>query len=69
MAAGQGATPFAFVTRDGERLMHETLSIYLRHIRRIGLNAEFNGALCRGLLATRYPGTAPAAVADFIGAD
>jgi metal-sulfur cluster biosynthetic enzyme len=49
----------AFVTRDGERIMPETLTIYLRNIRRVGLNAEFNGALCRGLLAARY-GDAPA---------
>lgn len=68
MTVGEGVSPFAFVTRDGERLMPETLGIYLRHIRRIGLNAEFNGALCRGLLASRYPGTTPAATPDFIGA-
>jgi metal-sulfur cluster biosynthetic enzyme len=49
----------AFVTRDGEEIMHETLNVYLRNIRRVGLNAEFNGALCRGLLAARY-GEAPA---------
>jgi metal-sulfur cluster biosynthetic enzyme len=48
----------AFVTRDGEKIMHETLTVYLRNIRRVGLNAEFNGALCRGLLAARY-GDAP----------
>jgi metal-sulfur cluster biosynthetic enzyme len=65
---GEGAR-FAFVTREGERLMPETLGIYLRHIRRIGLNAEFNGALCRGLLASRYPGTAPAAAPAFMEAD
>jgi len=48
----------AFVTRNGEKIMDETLNIYLRNIRRVGLNAEFNGALCRGLLAARY-GDAP----------
>jgi len=47
----------AFVTRDGEKIMDETLNIYLRNIRRVGLNAEFNGALCRGLLAARYGDT------------
>ena len=49
-----GGGTLAFVTRDSEPLMAETLSVYLRHLRRVGLNAEFNGALCRGLLAARY---------------
>jgi len=53
----------AFVTRDGEKIMDETLNIYLRNIRRVGLNAEFNGALCRGLLAARY-GDAPAVLPE-----
>jgi metal-sulfur cluster biosynthetic enzyme len=53
----------AFVTRDGEKIMHETLNVYLRNIRRVGLNAEFNGALCRGLLAARY-GDAPAVLPE-----
>jgi metal-sulfur cluster biosynthetic enzyme len=53
----------AFVTRDGEKITDETLNIYLRNIRRVGLNAEFNGALCRGLLAARY-GDAPAVLPE-----
>jgi metal-sulfur cluster biosynthetic enzyme len=53
----------AFVTRDGEKIMHETLTVYLRNIRRVGLNAEFNGALCRGLLAARY-GDAPSVLPE-----
>lgn len=66
-----GGEDLAFVTSAGERIMHETLSVYLRHIRRVGLNAEFNGALCRGLLAARYgeaPSTMPEepGLADFI---
>jgi metal-sulfur cluster biosynthetic enzyme len=56
-----GGPDLAFVTRDGEKIMPETLNIYLRNIRRVGLNAEFNGALCRGLLAVRY-GEPPAAL-------
>lgn len=67
LAGGDGR---AFVTSAGERIMHETLNIYLRHIRRVGLNAEFNGALCRGLLAARYgevlPLPAEPCLADFI---
>ena len=62
--------PRAFVTRAGEPIMPETLHVYLRHIRRVGLNAEFNGALCRGLLAARYatPPTLPPepGLADFV---
>jgi metal-sulfur cluster biosynthetic enzyme len=54
-----GNLPLAFVTRDGAPILPETLTAYLRNVRRVGLNAEFNGALCRGLLAARY-GEAPA---------
>jgi metal-sulfur cluster biosynthetic enzyme len=55
-----GNHPRAFVTRDGARIPPETLTTYLRNIRRVGLNAEFNGALCRGLLAARYGEMSPA---------
>jgi metal-sulfur cluster biosynthetic enzyme len=54
-----GGMPAAFVDRDGAAIGQETFGIYLRNLRRVGLNAEFNGALCRGLLAARY-GDAPA---------
>ncbi len=57
-----GGPPLAFVNRDGAPLSADTLGLYLRNIRRVGLNAEFNGALCRGLLAARY-GAAPAGAA------
>jgi len=53
-----GGLAAAFVTRDGTEIVPETLTAYLRNVRRVGLNAEFNGALCRGLLAVRY-GEAP----------
>jgi metal-sulfur cluster biosynthetic enzyme len=56
-----GNLPLAFVNRDGAPILPETLTQYLRNVRRVGLNAEFNGALCRGLLAARY-GEAPAAL-------
>jgi metal-sulfur cluster biosynthetic enzyme len=52
-----GDIPLAFVSRDGVPIAADSLSVYLRNIRRIGLNAEFNGALCRGLLAARYGDT------------
>jgi metal-sulfur cluster biosynthetic enzyme len=44
----------AFLTAEGEKLSKETLSRYLSSIRRVGVNAEFNGALCRGLLEARF---------------
>ena len=53
-----GGGELAFVTSQDEPIMAETLGVYLRHIHRIGLNAEFNAALCSGLLAARY-GAAP----------
>jgi metal-sulfur cluster biosynthetic enzyme len=44
----------AFITEEGARLNSENLSSYLRVLRRVGVNAEFNGALCRGLLSARF---------------
>jgi metal-sulfur cluster biosynthetic enzyme len=44
----------AFVDTNGAALDMDGLSAYRRGLRRVGVNAEFNGALCRGLLAARY---------------
>jgi metal-sulfur cluster biosynthetic enzyme len=44
----------AFIDSKGALLDADGLGAYLRALRRVGVNAEFNGALCRGLLATRY---------------
>jgi metal-sulfur cluster biosynthetic enzyme len=44
----------AFVDAAGARLKADGLSTYLSGLRRIGVNAEFNGALCRGLLSVRF---------------
>ncbi len=51
-----GTTPAspAFVATDGQCLETATLNTYLAGLRRIRANAEFNGALCRGLLAVRF---------------
>ena len=48
-----GSAMLAFVDVDGLPLAAENLSMHLRDLRRVGVNAEFNGALCRGLLAVR----------------
>ncbi|WP_233801492.1 iron-sulfur cluster assembly protein [Paraburkholderia sp. HP33-1] len=44
----------AFIDTQGAPLNPDGLGAYLRALRRVGVNAEFNGALCRGLLAARY---------------
>jgi metal-sulfur cluster biosynthetic enzyme len=44
----------AFITSEGSPLKSETYAAYVSGLRRIGVNAEFNGALCRGLLAVRF---------------
>ncbi len=44
----------AFVDADGTPLDAETLPAYLQALGRITINSEFNGALCRGLLAQRF---------------
>ena len=54
----------AFVNAEGGALNPDELAAYLRALRRVDVNAEFNGALCRGLLAARYGevSTPPSAV-------
>jgi metal-sulfur cluster biosynthetic enzyme len=44
----------AFVDADGVRLEADGFAAYVSRLRRVGVNAEFNGALCRGLLAVRF---------------
>jgi metal-sulfur cluster biosynthetic enzyme len=48
-----GGGALAFVDTEGRPIAAEALSGHLRDLRRVGVNAEFNGALCRGLLAVR----------------
>ena len=47
-------TSRAFVDVDGDPLQAEALSTYVRMLRRVDVNAEFNSALCRGLLHARF---------------
>src|SRR6266436_2086003 len=49
----------AFLSAEGRRLPAEGLEAYVRGLRRVGVNAEFNGALCRGLLSARFDMTTP----------
>jgi metal-sulfur cluster biosynthetic enzyme len=51
--AMQPAAP-AFVSSEGSKLNAEALAKYRSGLRRIGVSAEFNGELCRGLLAVRF---------------
>jgi metal-sulfur cluster biosynthetic enzyme len=44
----------AFIDSAGARLKAGSLSAYVSGLRRVGVNAEFNGALCRGLLSVRF---------------
>jgi metal-sulfur cluster biosynthetic enzyme len=44
----------AFVDAKGARLKTDVFTAYVSGLRRVGVNAEFNGALCRGLLAVRF---------------
>jgi metal-sulfur cluster biosynthetic enzyme len=44
----------AFITSEGAVLNSESYATYVSGLRRVGVNAEFNGALCRGLLAVRF---------------
>jgi metal-sulfur cluster biosynthetic enzyme len=49
----------AFVDADGDPLQTETLPTYVRALRRVDVNAEFNSALCRGLLHARFDTETP----------
>lgn len=44
----------AFVTPDGDRLTATAFEKHMQELRGVRINMEFNGAICRGLLSTRY---------------
>ena len=44
----------AFVTAEDVAITSEAYSKYVSGLRSVGLNAEFNSMICRGLLAGRY---------------
>ena len=57
--------PLAFVDAQGEPIGAESLAGYLQALGRVTINAEFNGALCRGLLAARFNEDGEPSLADF----
>jgi metal-sulfur cluster biosynthetic enzyme len=58
VVADAGET-LAFIDADGDPLQTETLPTYIRALRRVDVNAEFNSALCRGLLHARFDSETP----------
>ncbi|MGI9492673.1 MAG: iron-sulfur cluster assembly protein [Geminicoccaceae bacterium] len=44
----------AFITALGDRIPEDAFETYLQELRGVRINMEFNGAICRGLLSTRY---------------
>lgn len=44
----------AFVDEAGRAVSPEAFRTHVRALRRVAVNVEFNGALCRGLLAARF---------------
>lgn len=57
--AAFASTSLAFVTVDGDQLPAGDFAAYMSALRRVRANAEFNGALCRGLLEARFDTTTP----------
>jgi metal-sulfur cluster biosynthetic enzyme len=54
VVGGAEADALAFVDAAGVRLEADGFATYVSRLRRVGVNAEFNGALCRGLLSVRF---------------
>jgi metal-sulfur cluster biosynthetic enzyme len=58
-------TTLAFVDTQGDPLPAGSLPAYLQALGRVTINAEFNGALCRGLLAARFNEDTEPSLYDF----
>lgn len=54
-----GGANEAFVDTDGASIGAAGLTAHLRAVKRVAINAEFNGALCRGLQAERFSEPVP----------
>ncbi|EWY37550.1 hypothetical protein N825_17110 [Skermanella stibiiresistens SB22] len=64
-----GTSDNAFTSAEGEPVTPATFGEYLSLLRRVRINTEFNGHLCRGLLQARYddaPTEGEPTLADFI---
>ena len=59
VAGPTSARASAFVTTAGDALQVEGFETYVKALRRVRVNAEFNGALCKGLLAVRFDTATP----------
>ena len=59
-----GAGDPAFVDEQGRAVSVASFSAHRRDLRRVTVNVEFNGALCRGLLAARYGEEQPASTGE-----
>jgi len=55
----------AFVDTESHPLSADHLPAYLQALGRVTINAEFNGALCRGLLAARFNEDGEPSLLDF----
>lgn len=60
MPGPAGLTQAAFVDEAGCPVTVAGYDAHRRALRRVAVNVEFNGALCRGLLAARFNEVAPA---------
>jgi len=49
-----GDDAHAFVDAAGQAVSADAFGAHLQALRRVAVNVEFNGALCRGLLAARF---------------
>lgn len=49
-----GSADPAFVDEAGRAVSPDAFRAHIRALRRVAVNVEFNGALCRGLLAARF---------------
>jgi metal-sulfur cluster biosynthetic enzyme len=62
VSSGESDTSaLAFVDKAGVAIVAKALPVYLRGLRLVSVNTDFNGALCRGLLAARYGADLPGA--------
>ncbi len=62
--APAGPTQLAFVDEAGQAVEFAGYNAHRRALRRVAVSVEFNGALCRGLLAARFGEADPTATSE-----